>query len=386
MKKAPILAACIFAFSQQAYGEIQMNGFLSAAGGQIIDDDELQDYGGYDGSFSAGSDTTLGLQLSNRVADNATVTGQFIARSSNDYDVAAEWAYVSFNATDTIDVRVGRLRTPFYYYSDFLDVGFAYPWIRPPEQTYGDLSFLTTYDGFDIVNTRSLGDFDSVFQAFYGRFDTDVDVSGEILDVDIVDFLGANWALTYDFVTFRASLLHSEYTVENAAALEPLLQGLRAFSFDSVADALEINGEKGTFVGLGVNVDYNDFLFITELTQLSSDDASTYADYSSFYTTVAKRFDRFLVHFTYNQSETDPDESIAAPLSGFVAPVGVNLTEATVLQAVPDKIKEVDITVGIRMNVIDNTAIKLELTDFSIDQSGTKNNGLLLSAAVDVVF
>src|SRR3990167_7050612 len=40
---------------------------------------------------------------------------------------------------------MGRLRLPFYLYSDFASIGYSYPWISPPEAGY--FYPLSTVDG-----------------------------------------------------------------------------------------------------------------------------------------------------------------------------------------------------------------------------------------------
>jgi len=76
---------------------------------------------------------------------------------------------LSYEINDSTQINAGKLRIPFYRYSDFLDVGYAYPWARPPQTVY-NLVF-STFDGLSIVNNHTIGDWDSTVQAVYGSYD-----------------------------------------------------------------------------------------------------------------------------------------------------------------------------------------------------------------------
>ena len=81
------------------------------------------------------------------LGDDWAVTTQFVARGSNAWDLEAEWAYISFDASDERRLLFGRQRAPFYMYSDFLDVSYAYHWIKPPSGVYS-----LPFDVFDGIN------------------------------------------------------------------------------------------------------------------------------------------------------------------------------------------------------------------------------------------
>ncbi|HEY0892346.1 MAG TPA: DNA topoisomerase IV, partial [Cellvibrio sp.] len=167
---ALIIALCMAAPLTQA-GDLNLSGFLSVGGG-MIDDEDSPGYGGYDEEDLTFDKNLLGLQVTGQVNEKITATAQLIARSETDYEVNAEWAYLTWQASDSVKVRAGRLRTPFYMYSDFLDVGYAYSWITPPREVYY-LPF-NNVDGVDFYVTQTLGIFDTSFQAYFGSFDDEL--------------------------------------------------------------------------------------------------------------------------------------------------------------------------------------------------------------------
>ena len=66
---------------------------------------------------------------------SATPASGRVAPSNFKADV--DWAYVSYELTPKLLVQAGHKRLPIYYYSDFMYVGYAYPWVRPPQDLYG---------------------------------------------------------------------------------------------------------------------------------------------------------------------------------------------------------------------------------------------------------
>src|SRR5690606_38291839 len=79
----------------------------------------------------------LSAQFRYGVTDRLAVTAQAIAKPEQDsWKAKVEWLYLSHQTTDRLVLRAGRLRSPVYMYSDTLDVGFSYPWLRLPDEVY----------------------------------------------------------------------------------------------------------------------------------------------------------------------------------------------------------------------------------------------------------
>lgn len=130
---APSLLALAIASPAMA-SDLNINGFLSV-GATMLDDDKVE-VAGADTQGGFKQNTILGLQVSKQVNDSTSVTGQLVSRGSDDYSTEAAWAFVTYAANDNLDLRMGRLRIPAFYYSDFLEVGYTYNSIRPAEEVY----------------------------------------------------------------------------------------------------------------------------------------------------------------------------------------------------------------------------------------------------------
>src|SRR5690554_5648858 len=126
LKKLGIASAILLAGAQTAYAnDLQINGFLNVTAG-VLDNKDIEDgftTGGYDTTLGFDQHTLAGLQISKKVNDNTSATVQLMSRGKQGYKTETAWAYVTYDLSDNTAIRFGRLRTPFFQYSDFLEVG-----------------------------------------------------------------------------------------------------------------------------------------------------------------------------------------------------------------------------------------------------------------------
>ena len=131
-------------FANAADDDLGIYGFLSVGASMLVNNNENEDKGvdgvtldGFDdqsGNFK--QDAIFGLQITKQINESTSATGQLVSRGTSDYNTEASWAFVTYNANKDLDLRMGRLRIPFFYYSEFLEVGYAYNWIRTPSDVY----------------------------------------------------------------------------------------------------------------------------------------------------------------------------------------------------------------------------------------------------------
>ena len=121
-------------------GDIQVRGFGSIVAGVVVDGERyVADYpnvGIYKDYLDLQPESRLGLQATVPLHESIKVTAQLISRGANDFEVNLDWFYLTFDLTPDLNIQAGRMRMPVYKYSEFMDVGFAYDWIRVPSDTY----------------------------------------------------------------------------------------------------------------------------------------------------------------------------------------------------------------------------------------------------------
>lgn len=169
---ALVVAAAIAA--GQAQAEVTLNGFASVKAGTTFgSDDTLY---GYTSDVDFKPESLFAIQAQSELGDKFSVTAQLMAKGNDDFNSEFAWAFLTYQATEHVRINAGRIRVPFYKYSDFLDVGYAYDWARTPRSVY-DVPF-DSMDGASAIISNSFGDWQSSVQLNFGAFSGSVNVEG----------------------------------------------------------------------------------------------------------------------------------------------------------------------------------------------------------------
>lgn len=361
--------------------DIKLSGFLSVGGGMVDDEDKLSYNGLSEEDFTI-KNNILGLQVTGTISDKLTATGQFIARSANNYQVNSEWAYLTYKVSDSSKIRAGRLRTPFYMYSDFLDVGYAYSWISPPREVYY-LPF-NNIDGVDFYTSNSLGSFDTTFQAYFGSFDDELELGGSLAQANTCNQMGVAGTFGKDWWNLRAAYHRADLTIESAS-LTTLANTLRQFNFAANADKVLMDDDSVNFIELGGTIDTGTFVAAAEHIELDATDSFLGKNVRE-YVMLGIRSGDFLYHVTASKS----DDEISHPEAGIPAGVALPVVGSTnyligVLKgaAMQESIHRDVLTLGVRWDVTSGTALKFQFDDIDDDAEGKQK---VFSAAVQTVF
>ena len=135
--------------------------------------DYTQDYGA-NSHWGLGTDSRLGLQLDADFSREFHAAVQWVARNhaGNFIEQNLEWAFLRWRPRDDLDLRLGRLGFDAFLLSDYRNVGYAYPWMRPPSDFYGPL-FTYHFDGADLARRFSLGEGYLTLKAYAGHSNDD---------------------------------------------------------------------------------------------------------------------------------------------------------------------------------------------------------------------
>ena len=348
----------------QASAEVNINGFATIAGGYTSDETETLYQ--YNDDLNFDNDSLFGVQLSSDLDENLSFTAQLISRGRDEWATDVEWAYMSYEASENVRFQFGKQRTPYFMYTEFFDVGFAYPWISPPAGVY-DLP-LGTITGLNTIFTGNTGSVEHTFEILFGQEKADAFLDGENLESEINNLFLFSWTMNYEWLMLRASETTADITLV-VPDIAPLVAGWRQTPFAAVADALEFTEDEATFREIGMRIELGDFQLITEFTEFESEDNFT-GDQESFFVTAAYRVDDFTFHLTYGEDETDNDFSDLAGV-----PLGVDPTiDFLVAQSnlvLQSRFEDANYTtLGLRWDFNPAAAIKFEYTDFTDEQFG----------------
>jgi len=224
------------------------------------------------------------------------VTVQATAKAQQDeWKANLEWAYLSLQANDQLMLRAGRLRSPVYMYSESLDVGYSYPWLRLPDEVYSQVQ-VTNYEGADAVYTVPLSYGSVTFQGAGGQAkNRDYYAYDEQFDIDYGNLFGASVSLaTNDFGMLRIGYVEADITTDISGTVDVGGGTMRTLSL------LDLDKEKGKFTSIGYQYDNGTWVSSNEWTSrmIENDDMEAI---DSFYLMGGRRFGDFLPHVTYAQ-------------------------------------------------------------------------------------
>lgn len=358
-----------------------LNGFISA-GAAVGDDENLtyehrpaDDATDFGDKVSFQADSFIGLQMGFKLDDDWSFTGQFVSTLGADATLDGEWAYLSYQLTDQVQLRGGRMRTPFYQLSEYLDVGFAYPWVRPPVEVY--VVPFSAYNGFDVTYNTELpmGIYSSV-NAFFGRGDTALGEGGSL---DAQEFAGLSVSFNRGSFSFRLAATRAKTdgifeAGSTLGTLDDTLQDINSIGLvgdDSVAQ----------FYQAGFVFDNGRWLVMSEAVELVWEDQLVQG-YAGQYLMVGHRFGRFLPYVTFANTYTTQDgDKLRREAVTDLREIQQNANDvATNLSATSDGYK---IVADLSQGILDDEELSDLIQGLSNNQFGLPAgiNALLLDAA-----
>lgn len=304
MRKVHLLSLAIAMASSTAYaveqGEFVYNGFGTLGITHLGGEDDL-DYG----IQGQTNDSWRGDQLSKfavqgqyGITDTLSLTAQLGTKPVQDsWEVGPGNIYLAWQANDNLTLRGGRIGTPIYMYSETLNVGFSYPWLRLPEEVYS-LVQLTSHDGADMLYNRSTALGALSFQLSGGNaIGREQYALDDMHDMDYRDVFATSLALSTDgFGTFRIGYAEAvaDLTVDDTITnILGAPQEITLREFDDL---------QGKFTSIGHQYDNGVWLSAAEAVKLSIENDGE-AETTAFYLMGGRRFGDFLGHITYGQQD-----------------------------------------------------------------------------------
>ncbi len=256
-------------------------------------------------------ESLVGLQLKKEFSQTLSATVQVVARSQNPNQGSkptVDWAYLTWqpSADSNWTFQAGRFRIPLYYYSDYLYIGYAYPWVRPAPDVYGWPVY--SYNGANVSYRTQLGDSDwattvSVWTGNYtqGRdpyYSNIYNNSAPTSDA-WKGILGGSISVNNGIFDVRAMLMHHK---ETEIINDPVL-----------GQSTPVNDASTTIMGLSANMDYKSWLIKTEIDHFSQVDQTQGLNnvYKYALVGVGYNYKGFTPMYTYSRYRT-----VAQPIEG----------------------------------------------------------------------
>lgn len=386
LRVAGLAAVCLVATPAFALeqGEHRFNGFGTVGFTHLGGEDDGRSYGiqgQTNDSWRGDQLSKFGAQLSYGITDTLGVTVQGTAKAQQDeWKANLEWAYLSLQANDQLMLRAGRLRSPVYMYSESLDVGYSYPWLRLPDEVYSQVQ-VTNYEGVDAVYTMPLSYGSVTFQLAGGQAkNRDYYAYDEQFDIDYGKLFGASVSLaSNDFGTLRIGYVEADIKTDITGTVDATALG---FGASEPLSLLNLDKEKGKFTSIGYQYDNGTWISSNEWTsRLIENDGMEAID--SFYLMGGRRFGDFLPHVTYAQLDDNGGRQSSWTL-------GLNYQAAPTV-VIKGEYKRVDTKNGYdgvftrnAQEVFDNAAY--DLSGGAVGAPARNYDGDIVSVGVDFVF
>ena len=335
------LSLLCFAAPPSNASDIHWQGFLSLVGGKTLNSGAEYDTGffGYDGVYNHSSitfapETVAAIQGQKKINDKLKLTVQFLGRGTDELDAGLEWAYVSYQLSNELTLHAGKYRIPLYYYSNFLDVAYAYHWIRPPAELYSGPSALK---GINLNYKRSVGDYTISSYFWYG----DADYTFQGVEVPSPNNTGLTFQVERDWWTARV--------VYNQTELLFTLPGNIELDSDLTFKGISFVSEKGALK------------VVSEFTELEIVNSLSADKWSSYYASAGYTIGKFTPHITYAHT----------------GEITSQFTPGTE-----------ELTAGLRWDFDPSAAFKVEFINKSYDEfnGATLDDVEFISFGIDVLF
>ena len=368
---------------------IRFSGFLSA-GATVSNIDEANYLDTIEGNrVNTQKDSIVGIQTDYKISDRSKAVVQLVARGEErDWNINAEWAFIDYEFTENFTMRAGRMRNPRYMVSEYLEVGYSYLWIRPPEEVYNLVS-TNSFDGFMALYNPSCSSWDFNFQAYWGRNVNDRDDAEGDFDLNLNDTMGVTALGYWRNWTFRTGYSRADLDLElpTVAFLGSTPGTVTGGSFTNLSNLLAARGEADNFtfnnadaefMSVGFQYDNGSFVAISEAIKLRV--AGYLSDGESHYLTVGYRIGPVTPYATYARYRTIDD--------GLRAGSSV----ASVLESTFNE-KQKRYSLGLRYDFAPGLAAKVEVSTID-DLEGTRGlfdsanaeEGEIFSIVIDSVF
>jgi len=254
---------------------------------------------GASGDVSLKTDSVLGAQLRLQLDESFSFVAQGIVQNDYEDHVKAkiDWGYLKYDGGQNLVVKLGRIRTPFYRNSENLNIGYSNLMIREAAEVYAQVPF-TSYNGVEVAYSDLIDTYFYTLQMNYGEESLNVPIHSlnEEVDVDIEKLFAMNLTVGTEAIQLRGTYMRACISARNTN-LDQLFGSLS----DPLADQYEFRKRRSEYRGVGLFIDMNNILFMTEYGQRRI--GSFYADTEGAYATLAYNFDTITPFVTLAKSK-----------------------------------------------------------------------------------
>ena len=250
------------------------------------------------------TDTRFGLQISSEVSEKMQVVAQLLGRGTiSNFDAIIEWAYADYEFTDWLSLRAGKIKQPVYLVNDYVEVGFAYPWIRPPVEVYYLNNPLNTVNGAELLLAFPVGPGTLSFQPYIGSNRDDIPNTGGVGFFEAENIVGIDVKYSGRGYTVHASNFQCDVKTFGQISAPTAFGGPTSDPFDPANTVdINLNGTgKCEVTSAGLTFDIANVVVYAEWQDRTTTEnlSRPFGDQEAWYATLGYRIGKWLPHLTY---------------------------------------------------------------------------------------
>ncbi len=277
-KSKVLITASFLAIAQNASAvDLTWGGYLNAVGA-VSDSDtpylqsEIDNRGSY-------NDTSFGLNIGIDLEEGLKLAAQLWGHEKA---MELDWAFASYQLNEAANLAVGRLKYPANLVSEYHDIGYLYPWIRPPREIYSHS---------DSSATMSLEAFNGA-RFLYDWYSEDIEYGVQL-------YAGA----AEEDIMNHDKMVGAVFTLSTGAT--QFLLGLNRSNMEMVNMPMApMNKKDMTVMAVGATTEWHNFVAYAEYTASETADVPL-LDTTAWYTTLGYNFGKTLPHITYSSLDQD---------------------------------------------------------------------------------
>ncbi|MGL4997240.1 MAG: hypothetical protein ACRC6G_13835, partial [Deefgea sp.] len=272
-----------------------------------------------------------------------------------------EWAYIGWNATPELSIKLGRATTSLFLMSDYRNLFYAQTMVRPPPEVY-NLNSISNLDGLHAVWQGALPTGALTLEAYAGQ--TTIKLAAGDADVDYMYGLSAQW--NQGPWTVRGSLSANNLSFNSitglaaAKSIADIPPNYCSNCASEVQANIKFNDISTHLASLGLIYDSGDWLFQSELAYRTADTIIV-GDSAAAYAMLGYRINDWTpyVAIAHSKLYSDPLQLKAGPSAGAALKKQLNYLNASNFgRGVGD---HTTLTLGVRWDLVKNMALKAQI-------------------------
>lgn len=313
-------------------------------------------------------ESNVGVQLYTDISPKLDMTVVLSTRggAQQKFNVETEWAYANYKFSSDLSLRIGKVKGPFYMVSDYKDVGYAYPWVSPPEEVYST-NPIRSVNGLDIVYQTTSNNVTYLGEVYIG--------SGTSTTYLLPNAVAAGALAPFGFDPTAAPATQADFITRNMLGFNTSITyegiSLRLGYFKTKVDFGPLTNLDGAFGGIGITVDVDNIVIYSEyiVRDTGPELAIAFPDQTASYVTAGYRINDYLPYVTVAKLDKGKDAS-------------------------PYSLKQDSTALGLRVEIDESAALKFEIANkkpggtgsYGLYDAPLTGTGTIYTVAVDLLF